>query len=272
MNKTLRSLRIVMSTIFIVASVVVLLYPNRTHPIAQYSEKLQLIPSLLGMTAGVALFWVAVTLIVGRVYCSSVCPLGTLQDIFIFLRRKLKPNPDFRPARAWLRWEALLLFVVCIAIGFSIVYAVMEPWHIFRNIMSIINPQETHIEALHYTLSVTGGVIAGAVSLILLAIISFFYGREFCNSFCPTGVAMRMLDSFTFYGIEIDPDRCTSCLKCQDLCKSRCIDVKNRMVDNSRCIRCFDCLDVCQDEAINLTSQRPRAASPLMKRTQKTHT
>ncbi len=270
MNKMLRSLRIVLSVIFMASSLTMLLRPDITHPMAQYSARLQIIPSLLGMSAGVALFWLAVTLAIGRVYCSSVCPLGTLQDCFIWLRRKTKKHPRFAPTRrSWLGAEALLVFLLCLVCGFYVVYAMFVPWQMFSNIVSLLHPSPAHIPGLHYTLSVTSGVIAGGISLLMLAVMSYFFGREYCNSVCPTGVAMRIIDKYTFYGIEIDPDRCTSCLKCQDICKSRCIDVKSRTVDNSRCVRCFDCIDVCPDDAINITSQRPRAATPLMKRAQK---
>ena len=51
---------------------------------------LQFIPSLLAFMHGAAigaagwLFVVALTVLFGRVYCSTVCPLGTLQDAIGF--------------------------------------------------------------------------------------------------------------------------------------------------------------------------------------------
>ena len=37
-------------------------------------EHLQLIPALLGLHLGVLLFLLLITLLFGRVYCSSICP------------------------------------------------------------------------------------------------------------------------------------------------------------------------------------------------------
>jgi polyferredoxin len=32
------------------------------------------------------------TFLGGRIYCSTICPLGILQDVIIFLRRKVSPK------------------------------------------------------------------------------------------------------------------------------------------------------------------------------------
>jgi polyferredoxin len=51
----------------------------------------QFLPSLLsfvnitGLAAAGFIFVMIITLLFGRVYCSSICPLGTLQDIIIFI-------------------------------------------------------------------------------------------------------------------------------------------------------------------------------------------
>lgn len=269
MNRLLRPLRIVMSLLFIGASVMYLVLPHIAHPMSKYSERLQILPSLLGMTAGIALFWVAATLLLGRVYCSSVCPLGTLQDGVTALRRRLMPRHTFRYRRSWLGCEPAIVFFVCIAAGFGIVYAVLEPWQMFRNITSLVNPSDIYIEAFHLSVSATAGVIAGVLSLLLIVVCSLLFGREFCNSICPVGTSMRLIGRYTIMNLAIDPDACVSCMKCEEICKASCIKVSERYIDNSRCVRCFDCLDKCPEGAIHYTSSRNAAATPLMKRADK---
>ena len=57
---------------------------------------LQFMPSLLkfiilpGLAAAGFAFVIILTLLCGRVYCSTVCPLGTLQDIAIRISGRLK--------------------------------------------------------------------------------------------------------------------------------------------------------------------------------------
>ena len=43
---------------------------------------IQIFPlALAGSIAGI-LAWLALTLVFGRIYCSTVCPMGILQDVF----------------------------------------------------------------------------------------------------------------------------------------------------------------------------------------------
>ncbi|MDR1454929.1 MAG: 4Fe-4S binding protein, partial [Tannerella sp.] len=51
--------------------------PHQLHAL----EHLQLLPALLGGMYGFFLFWLLLTLVFGRVYCSVVCPAGILQDV-----------------------------------------------------------------------------------------------------------------------------------------------------------------------------------------------
>ena len=67
---------------------------------------LQFVPSLLqfvnAATLGAAGFIVIVilTVLFGRVYCSTLCPLGTLQDVIGFVARKKRKRRDFPVLRA----------------------------------------------------------------------------------------------------------------------------------------------------------------------------
>ena len=43
--------------------------------------RMQILTALLTGVALCLLFWAIVTLLYGRIYCSTVCPLGTLMDL-----------------------------------------------------------------------------------------------------------------------------------------------------------------------------------------------
>lgn len=50
------------------------------------------------------LLLIAITLIFGRVYCSTICPLGLLQEFFLLLfRRKKLPAQKIRPSNTF--WQ-----------------------------------------------------------------------------------------------------------------------------------------------------------------------
>lgn len=269
--KNLRRIRIAMSVLMLIAAVGLLVFNSTLLP-CRYVEKLQLIPLLLGETVGITLFWVMVTVLFGRIYCSFVCPVGALQDVVAGIRRRI---PRLRRAGFYrepmkVRYHVLIIYFVCLLLSFAAVPLLIEPWSIMRNIAQTVNPGPMQAMWIRFGLNAATGVVAGIASLVMLLVWSWFSGRDFCNVVCPIGTALGMLvDRNVIYHIEIDPDRCTSCMKCEEECKSGCIKVVSRYVDNSRCVRCFDCVANCPEKAIRYQINRNRPATPLMRRAKK---
>lgn len=255
-----------------VASVAYLFIGPQVHPMAVISVKSQIIPSLLAVTIGVTAIWLLLTFLFGRIYCSTVCPIGTLLDIFIPLRRKIpRLNRPFRykPPFSW-RWHIPVIYAVCLIVPVIVVPAILEPWNIMRNMASTVNPSAANGVWTSFGAGAVTGVVAGILSFILLAIAALFTGRDFCNSVCPVGAGLSLFNDKTLYHIEIDPDRCTNCMECEYVCKASCIKMAGRYVDNSRCVRCFDCLAVCPEDAIRYQINRNlRHNTPLLKKTSK---
>lgn len=269
--RNLRILRIILTTLFFVATVVYLFIGPQFIPIAAISVKSQIILSSLTVTIGATLVWMVATAAFGRIYCSSVCPVGTLSDIFIWLRRKLGKKKlifSYKPQKRW-SIHIVAVYVICLLLGFAAVPYIIEPWNIMCNIASIVRPDAVEATWINLGVGALTGVLAGIVSLIGIAACSLFYGRSYCTDICPYGTAMGMLHDYYFYHIEFDPDKCISCGKCEDICKCSCIKVAGRLVDNSRCVRCFDCIDVCPNDAIRYQPNRNRPATPLFQRKQK---
>lgn len=266
--RKLKTIRVLLSVLLFAAACAYLAFGEGVHPLAKYSEKLQIIPSVISVTFGITLFWLAMTFVFGRVYCSSVCPIGTLQDIAIRCRRFLpRLNRPFRFHTAFrFRTEVVILYAICLCTGVVLLPLMIEPWNTMRHIVSVTNPSPQKIELLHFTLGATAGVIAGLVSLVIIVGYALLRGRDYCNTVCPIGIALGSLGSHTLLHIEIDPDKCTSCMRCEDACKASCLKVVSRYVDNSRCVRCFNCVDVCPASAIRYQINRNRVATPMMKK------
>ncbi len=267
MQRNLRVIRIVLATLFFVAAVAYLAISPAVHPMTRISRDVQIIPSAITVTMGVTLVWLAITFIFGRVYCSSVCPVGTLQDIVTWICRRLRPKRKFRYQQARkVRYHILVVYVICLLAGVVAVPLWIEPWNIMGNICSAVNPDAARATWIELGIGTATGIAAGIVSALLIVICAAFTGRGFCNMVCPIGTALSIIEPHCLYHIEINPDKCTGCLKCEDVCPAQCIKVVSRYIDNSRCVRCFDCTGVCDDDAIRFQPNRNRPASPLMRK------
>lgn len=272
--KNLRNFRILLAAVLLVASVAYLCLAGTPHPpkaILSVPARLQLVPSAIASTIGVTVFWLLGTAVFGRVYCSTVCPVGTLQDCAIRIRRLLpghKPR-RFRPARRW-RYDILLAYVICLLLGVGAVCFTLEPWNMTRSAAAAVNTEAVSSTWSTLAYGATVGAITGIVSLLAIFVWALYCGREFCNTVCPIGTALSVVTEYSLLHIEIDPDKCSGCLKCEDVCRADCIKVVSRYVDNSRCVRCFDCLSVCPDDAIHYQINRNRRpATPLLQKRKK---
>ena len=60
-------------------------FTGTIHAWFGWMAKIQFLPAVLALNVVVIVFLVALTLLFGRVYCSVICPLGVLQDIFAWM-------------------------------------------------------------------------------------------------------------------------------------------------------------------------------------------
>lgn len=280
--RDLRTIRIFLAVLFLAATVVYLFVGSGLTPVVGLAKRVQIIPSMLVMTMGATGFWLVATFVLGRVYCSTVCPVGALQDSANWLRRRLSgftllsrlrwPGSrrhlfgSYRYRRAGkLRWLFLLAYTVCLLLGIYWLATIVEPWNMMRSAARATNPFISPGMLIFATDAALGaGFGCGVLFCVWLA--ALLWGRPFCTEVCPIGTALGFVARYSIYQIEIDPDRCTNCMRCEEVCKTEGIKVVGRYVDNERCVRCFDCLKVCADNAINLQRNRNQRVNPLMMR------
>ena len=237
----------------------------------------QLVPALVGLSAGsltalvIAAALALLTLLVGRVYCSVLCPLGILQDVIArlggWLRRKKQFLP-FAPPQSILRHAVLWGTVTAIIVGWSgIALALLDPYSNFGRIIStlvrpLLTAANNAVVGLANTLGFQGlyrvalpwaglGVLLPvALFLTVVAILSVRRGRLYCNTLCPVGTALGLLSRFAIFRIGIDQTACTKCGDCLRSCKAQCINLRTGTIDASRCVACYNCIGACEDRGI----------------------
>ena len=85
----IRKIRIVLAAVMMVGITLLLLdFTGTAHLWLGWMARVQLLPAALAVNVVVLAVLAVVALLVGRVYCSVICPLGIMQDLISSLRKK----------------------------------------------------------------------------------------------------------------------------------------------------------------------------------------
>lgn len=232
-----------------------------------------------GGTAAVVVVIAALSAVLGRFYCSSLCPLGTAQDAASFLGHRLagKKPFSFRPGLPPpLRAVAPILAVAAFAGGASTLAGVLDPYSLFgrflnyalapalRQAGNLLAPLVRNADL--YWASDMGdfspwAALAAAAAVAAVLAAAFLRGRLFCNSLCPVGACLGALNAAAPFRVRMDGDACVACGACARVCAAECVDGANRFLDASRCVSCLSCLSVCPTGALRYGRVRRREES-----------
>ena len=268
----LRKLRTVVATVVLVAVTLLFLdFTGTAHLVLGWLAKIQFLPAVLALNVGVVVALVVLTLLFGRLYCSVICPLGILQDLFGRLGRKAKKNRyGYSKPRNVLRYGFLVLFVALMVAGVGQVAALIAPYSAFGRIAStLLAPvwqyannglawvAERAGSYAFYSVDVWwkgGALLAVALTtLIVVGVLAWRNGRSWCNTVCPVGTVLGFLSRYSWLRPVINTEKCNSCGLCARKCKSECINPVTHSIDPTRCVVCFDCIDNCSQGAISFS-------------------
>jgi polyferredoxin len=243
--------------------------------------------SLAGRTISTKLLWalitLAATLILGRVWCGWVCPLGTLLDLFSF--RRAQGNTIQVPPR-WRQVKYFLLFVVLIsALLANLTLLILDPITILtRTLTTVVMPALNYafttvefwlysirplqaplawldmalrstilpVEQSFYQLNVLFALLfIGILSLNLLTV------RFWCRYLCPLGALLGLLSKVSWLRRVVGPG-CNQCRRCDGDCTMGTIEPERGFAsDPSECIVCLACLGTCPQEGITFKLGSP---------------
>lgn len=228
--------------------------------------RMQILVALLSGVALVLLFWAIVTIVYGRIYCSTVCPMGTLMDCVSAgsrLVRRRRSNYAYTSPSTRTRIVFLVLALVSLFSGASLVTTILDPYTAYsRMVMELVMcPLGLAEPPARFALAAMTLALATALVVIVAA---WKHGRILCNTVCPVGTILGYGSRRSYFHIEIDPDKCINCGECERVCKAQCIKLPEKTVDTSRCVVCFDCTAVCLNSAIQYKSGRFRLGMPMM--------
>lgn len=228
--------------------------------------RMQILTALLTGVAGTLIFWALVTLIYGRIYCSSVCPMGTLMDCVStgsrIVRRARRNYHHTAPARRT-RVVFLLLMFLTLFSGTTLIPTLLDPYSAYARMVDELAVRPFGGMGTPTRFAIASIAVAAFTALIVIAA-AWKHGRLLCNTICPVGTVLGYGSRRSYFHIEINPDLCINCGECDRVCKAQCIKLPEKIVDTSRCVVCFDCATVCPNNAITYKTGRFRLGTPML--------
>lgn len=141
--KALKVIRIVLAALMLFGITALLL--DTTGVLRHYlgwMPKMQLLPAVLGLNVAVIVAVMAVTVLLGRVYCSIICPMGIFQDIFAWFHKiifgKKRPYRYHKPQN-WLRYIVLAIFVLLMLAGLNQIAVLVAPYSAYARMVTGIH-------------------------------------------------------------------------------------------------------------------------------------
>ena len=268
----LRKIRTVLALVLFVG--VTLLFLDFTGTMGRlvgWMAKIQFLPALLAVNIIVIIALILLTLVLGRIYCSIICPLGVFQDVVARIGRRGKKKPySYSKEMKWLRYPVLVIFILAFVMGIGSLVALLAPYSswgriatnllqpIYAFIYNLLASVESRFDSYYFhdtdiwIRSLPTFIIA-AVTFVVIVVLAWRNGRTYCNTICPVGTILSFFSRFSLFRIIFDTEKCKKCSKCSTHCKAACIDFKNQTVDYSRCVVCGDCLGYCDFDALHYT-------------------
>ncbi len=237
-----------------------------------WMARIQFIPALLALNLVAVGLILLATYLLGRIYCSVICPLGIYQDIVSRISSLCRPARKRRlgrfrytPGHPKLRIGFFIVFGLLFIIGLLTpvsmwIASLIEPYSAFGRMATWLS--RPHITDPDSTIAIAAAAVA-AVTFVVVTVFAWRTGRGYCNTVCPVGFLLGMESRIAFLRPVIDTDKCNRCGSCARHCKSSCIDSKNHKIDYSRCVACMDCISECSQGAI--TYARAPKKSPAKK-------
>lgn len=191
-------------------------------------------PSIVGMVVPVTLAF-----LLGRVFCSWICPVTFFLELFDRLRKIISKKKFLKNklivAKKILWFTLIGELLLSMIIGAPLFVFLSPPGLVGREIMMAV---------FFRTLALEG------VLLIVIVFLELLTRRFFCRSFCPLGALLACIGQKRKLRVVTIEDNCVACGICAKSCP---MGLKPRMNEGSTayCWNCGECIDRCRTDALS---------------------
>lgn len=172
-------------------------------------------------------------LLLGRLFCGGVCPLGALQDLVVV--RPLKVPMKLDKALRWLQFIYLGAAVLFAGWG---LHLTIGSWKIQLGRRFLICEWDPFIPIFRRS----GPMVMVAIGIAFL-LVGMFIGRPYCRWLCPYGGILSILSRVAWKNLSITPDKELDCGMCSEACPYGAIS--ECRADRALCFSCTRCYESC---------------------------
>lgn len=194
-----------------------------------------------GGMAAMAGIWLAMTIVIGKGWCSYACFFGGIEEGIASVpkRAKLrKINPRWR----YVPWAVLLAMVLLSLALFEPAYCMwLCPFKAVSEYVAARNPVGLIQNGIFITL------FAGLVLVLPL----LTKKRTQCAFLCPFGAFQSLFNKTSVFDVKIDRERCKPCSLCQTACPTMSLTTESIAQGETlmSCMKCGACIDACPRDA-----------------------
>ena len=186
--------------------------------------------------------WLALTLVMGKGWCSYACFFGGIEEGVAAIPARAKIR-KLDPRLRYLPWAVLLAMVLLSLALFEPAYCMwLCP---FKAVSEYV--------AARNLLGLVQNVIFILLFAGLVIVLPFLTKkRTQCSWFCPFGAFQSIFNKISIFEVKIDKERCKPCLVCLNACPNLSLSKESvaRGETLLSCMKCGACVDVCPRQAI----------------------
>ena len=218
---------------------------------------------LVGALVGAAAV-ILLCILMPRVFCGWICPMGTLIDAFDWLVGRWT-RPMHLGAGGW--WTRIRYGVLAAVIGAGVLGILLAGFVaplvvLTRGAVFTLGRAQGGVSRGWETLSPAGWAVWISTGILAMTLLAGLLGRRFwCRSLCPSGALLSLASAGRIYERRVD-SACTGCGKCVDACAFGAVK-DDFTTQHSACAFCQTCGGVCPADAISFVMRfRPQAGEP----------
>ena len=241
-----------------------------------------------------SLIVIILTIIFGRIFCGWICPMGTLNNMIGYLRKKSVNEVS----RDWYRMKYYILIFLIVSSLFTLqLVGIMDPLSLLirsfsMSVFPLFNYSIRTVFDTLFDLNIKGlvDISESIYSILKKSILSFqqpfyyqsvFIGvlfflilglnlverRFWCRYLCPLGALLGILSRYSLLKRSVS-EGCISCEACASVCQGNAAPDKRENWRNTECFYCWNCDDICPQNVVSFgfTTKRAAAAMDLGRR------